>query len=398
MTAVASRPGVSAGAGRSTDQIARMLARFISVGYLVYLAILLPDITGMAPHLDSWWTPLVTTMVFGSGVLLGVVSFRGDLRWVRRTAGAAAILFLVAVASWPVAWNSPRLDTLDGSWLSLFPGLAGLAAAIAWPAWLVFAYLVVACVGVQSLSVVIRVDVSASMLAVDILFAIMFCTLFVGAAAMALRTGRLLDTTTGQARAAAAQAAAERARAVERERFDALTHDNVMSTLLAASRGQPHAQVRSLSGTTLSKLDDIRAGTGSDEPFPIDRALAHLRAAVVDADERAAFDVHLVGDLDAVPADSVRALGSALAEAVRNVRLHAGAGARCTVTVTVPDHGIEIEVDDDGVGFDQAAVAPHRLGITVSILGRMTLLPGGVATIDSRPGAGTTVRLGWWRS
>lgn len=398
MTAVSSRPVVTAGVGRSTDQIARMLARFVSVGYLVYLAMLVPDIAAMAPHLDSWWTPLVTTVVFGSGLLLGAVSFRADLRWVRRMAGAAAIVFLIAVASWPVAWNGPRLDTLDGAWLAVFPGLAGLAAAIAWPAWLVFTYLVVACVGGQALSLVVRVDVSASMLALDILFAIMYCTLFVGAAAMALRTGRLLDTTTGQAHAAAAQAAAERARAVERERFDALTHDDVMSTLLAASRGQPPERVRSLAGATLTKLDDIRAGSNSDEPFPTDRALAHLRAAVVEADERAVFDVHRNGDLDSVPADSARALGSALAEAVRNVRLHAGAGARCTVTVSVSDDGIEIDVDDDGVGFDPAAVAPHRLGITVSILGRMSLLPGGFAGIRSRPGTGTTVNLGWRRS
>lgn len=397
MTLESTPPIGSSLGGQNTDRITRMFAKFVSVGYLVYLVILSPSITLMAPRMDSWWTPVVVAMVFGSGLLPGVLAFRADLRLVRRAAAAAALLFVAAAASWPSAWNGPDLPTQDGVWLAAFPGLASLAAAVAWPASLAFTHLVAACVSVQLISTVARDGARLAMLLPEILFAIMFCTLFVGGAVMALRTGRLLDATTEEARAAAADAAAERARAVERERFDALTHDNVMSTLLAASRAQPQKHVRSLAAATLGELDCIHVGAGSDEPFALEQALAHLRAAAADADGHTAFIVIRDGGLQAVPAESVRALGSALAEAVRNSRIHAGAGVMRTVTVTVADAGMIIEAEDNGVGFDPAVVAPHRLGVAVSILGRMARLPGGSARIDTYPGSGTTVRLGWQR-
>lgn len=397
MTSGTPRPLNSSGVWHNTDRISRMFARFISVGYLAYLLILSPSITLMAARVDSWWSPLALTMVFGSGLLLGVLSFRADIRPVRRAAAAAAIFYLVAVTSWPVAWNGPDLPLQDGVWLAAFPGLASLAAAVAWPARLAFTHLVIACVSVQVINTVARDGAQVGMLLPEILFSIMFCTLFVGGAVMAFRTGRLLDVTTEEAHAAAALAAAERARAVERERFDALTHDDVMATLLAAARAQPQERVRSLAGATLGLLDEIRAGAGPDEPFSLDRALAHLRAEVAAADERTDFTVIRQGVLESIPADEIRALGSALAEAVRNSRLHSGADAQRKVTVTVTDAGLVIDAEDNGVGFDPAAVAPHRLGVSVSILGRMTRLPGGSASIDTSPGVGTRVRLGWRR-
>lgn len=387
-------PSVS---GQNADRITRLFARFISVGYLAYLGILSPSIALMASRMDSWWTPVALAVVFGSGLLPGVLSLRADIRLVRWSSAVAAIAFLMAVVSWPSAWNGPDLPAHDGVWLAGFPGLASLAAAIAWTAPWTFTHLVIACIGVQQLNFIARDDARTAMLVPEILFSIMFCTLFVGGAVMALRTGRLLDTTKDEAHAAAAAAAAERARTVERERFDALTHDNVMATLLAAARSQSQEHVSSLAETTLGLLDRIRSGAGSDKPFSLDRALTHWRAAATEADERSGFYVDRNGALESIPADSTRALGSALAEAVRNSRLHAGPAASCTVTVAINDNDVTIHVEDDGTGFDPSSVAPHRLGIAVSILTQMSRLPGGSAYIDTRPGSGTTVRLGWCR-
>ena len=50
---------------------------------------------------------------------------------------------------------------------------------------------------------------------------------------------------------------------------------------------------------------------------------------------------------------------------------------------------------DEGVGFDTGSVPQIRLGLRGSILGRMKAVPGGTAEITSRPGHGTTVRIGW---
>jgi signal transduction histidine kinase len=56
---------------------------------------------------------------------------------------------------------------------------------------------------------------------------------------------------------------------------------------------------------------------------------------------------------------------------------------------------LSIDIVDDGVGFEPTTVAPHRLGIAVSIIGRVQSLPGGVAYVRSSPGEGTQVHLEW---
>lgn len=374
-----------------------MFARFTSVGYAAYLVILWPSITELAPRMDPWWTPTIVVVVFGCGLLPGALSFRTDTQAMCSSAALAATVFLVAVASWPAAWNGPDLPASDGVWLAAFPGLASLAAVLAWPIPVAFAHLIIGCTAVQTINLAARDGAQAAMLIPDISFAIMFCTLFVGGAAMALRTGRLLDATTDETYAAAADVAAQRARIVERERFDALIHDNVLSTLLAASHGQPHSLVGRLSETTLAELDNLRTGSEPGQPFSLEHALVHLRTAVAEADDRARFDViHVNAEpLPLLPTESIRALGAALSEAVRNSRLHAGPDAVRAITVTVTATAIRIMLTDNGSGFVSSAVAPHRLGIAVSILGRMRAIPGGSAHVDTRLGVGTTVHLGW---
>ncbi|QSE87957.1 ATP-binding protein (plasmid) [Rhodococcus pseudokoreensis] len=381
----------------NTDRILRMFARFTSVGYLAYLILLLPSITLMQPRMAPWWTPLAVVTVFGTGLLPGIVSLRPHATVMRMTAAAAAVTFLAAAGSWPLAWRGPQLPADDGVWLAAFPGLASLAGIVAWPTTIAFAHLVTGCVLVQMINLVARQDASAAMLLPEIAFAIMFCTLFVGGAAMALRTGRVLDATTEATHTAASAAAAQHARTVERERFDALVHDGVMATLLASSRAQPLRLVRTLATTTLQELDALRTGITSDHPFTPAEALAHLRAAAAAADAGAEFTATggETGEPASLPAETVRAMGAALGEAIRNSRLHAGPGAARTVTVAVESDRLKVRVVDDGAGFDRTAVPAHRLGITVSILARMRQTPGGSARIDTRPGRGTTVHLDW---
>jgi signal transduction histidine kinase len=64
----------------------------------------------------------------------------------------------------------------------------------------------------------------------------------------------------------------------------------------------------------------------------------------------------------------------------------------------VSDGGIDVTIEDDGPGFDAGDVRPHRLGILVSIHGRMSAVTGGSATVESSPGSGTVVSLRWAQS
>lgn len=387
----------SPGITENLDRILRMLARLVSVGYVAYLVFLLPPIIVKSARLDPWWTPLTVVTVFGLGFLPGVLSFRSDTRPMRLCAAAAALAFLLSIATWPLAWNGPDLAAGDAFWLAAFPGLASLTAIIAWPVWLTLVHLISGCVGVIAITTVARGGSSVAMLPTEIAFAIMFCTLFVGGAAMAIRTGKLLDSTTESSHRAAASAAAQRARTVERERIDALIHDSVLSALLAAARGQPQYLVGPLARAALAGLDPLNTHGGPDELFAVREAIAHLRAAAAHADDQATFDILPNGMTgpQTLPADGVRTMGSAVAEALRNSVLHAGSDAVRAVTVHVSEHALSIEVTDDGIGFDPTSIAPHRLGITVSIVGRMRGLPGGSASVESKPGIGTRIHLEW---
>lgn len=380
---------------RSLDRLIRLFARFVGTGYLCYFVLLLPDMRQSAYLTASWWVWFTVIAVFGSGLVFGLSSFAHDIRLIRWAGGLAALAYLGSALSWWFAWESTLFD-VGGLYLSAFPGLATLAAAVVWPPIPVFVHLAVAVTSVQLSNYVLRQPFLYTPLAADILFALMFCTIFVAATIAALHTARVLDATIRRTQADAARSAAAGARAVERERFDALIHDGVMSSLLSAARQGRSASVIKQAALTLEQLDSLRAHSS---PSAVDttEAIAQLRAAATDVDD--SIDVIIVrepepDDPDPYPADAVRAVGAALAEALRNSIRHAGVCTR-SVTVRTRPGALDVTVSDDGIGFDSASVPPHRLGVAVSIHGRLRQLPGGVSRIRSAPGRGTTVHLEW---
>jgi two-component system, NarL family, sensor histidine kinase UhpB len=76
-------------------------------------------------------------------------------------------------------------------------------------------------------------------------------------------------------------------------------------------------------------------------------------------------------------------------EAVLNVARHSGA-AHVAVALRRDPEGVELTVADDGRGF---AFAESERGLGIGGMRERALLVGGELTIESRPGAGTTVRL-----
>ena len=92
-------------------------------------------------------------------------------------------------------------------------------------------------------------------------------------------------------------------------------------------------------------------------------------------------------------ADVAGAVLGAAREAVRNCERHAEAAP--SIRGEVSGQRVELTIRDRGRGFDPDAVDPARRGISGSIVGRMTDLPGGAATVRSAPGEGTEVVLSW---
>ncbi|WP_072805705.1 sensor histidine kinase [Rhodococcoides yunnanense] len=384
--------GDDTGEHSSSDRLLRMFARFIAAGYLIYLVMLFPEIVRTAPLTDAWWAPVMTVAVFGTGLSMGVVSFLGDTKWVRYSAAIAAATYLVAALTWWTAWGGDAFDA-NGLPLSTFPGVAGLAAGCVLPGWLAFTYLATIVVSVQLSLAALRGPLVDSPLFAEMTFALVFCTVFLAAAIGAFRTARILDETIDDATRQASITAAVGARTIERERFDALIHDGVLSTLLAVARQGRTDGVIQQAGQTLAQLDSLRSHSDVTA-FDAGETAAHLRSAATSVDEHIAVEIDTTSETG-YPADVVRTLGAALSEAVRNSVRHGGVDATRIATIHLGTSDLDIVMQDNGSGFDPASIPPHRLGVAVSIHGRMRGLPGGASLLESTVGSGTTVRLSW---
>jgi PAS domain S-box-containing protein len=106
------------------------------------------------------------------------------------------------------------------------------------------------------------------------------------------------------------------------------------------------------------------------------------------------WTAELVDQLGDDPVPDLRAAVYRIAqEAVTNARKHASAGA-VTVTVRRRDGGIEVEVRDDGIGFDPAGALEPRPGhLGLSTIVERTELVGGRCQVRSAPGEGAELSV-----
>ncbi|MGL4305698.1 MAG: sensor histidine kinase [Mycobacteriaceae bacterium] len=383
----------------ASTQVTRMFTRFIAAGFLFYFALLGPKIISQAKSIDLWWNLLSVGLILLPALAFGVLAYQKNLTWVRRLAALVPWTYLLAVWTLPLALNTEGL--VKAIWLASIVGLAGLSATLVWKPWGVFTYLIIACTSVQIIKFDTRLDDGTSQLLPDIIHTIIFCAVFAGAGLVAMRTGKILDETTKIAQTRAATSAALQARTVERERFDALTHDGVMSTLLAVSQTNNNAAIAIQARNTLNQLNRLRSGLGTEEMLSISSALSQLRSAATEVDEEILFFTEDDGTNTQlqVPSEVIRSMAAGLSEALRNSLRHAQKSASTPVhrfvKVATSVRQINIQIIDDGKGFSPENIPAHRLGIAVSICGRMQQLIGGSSIVDSVPGKGTIITLQW---
>ncbi|MDJ1131103.1 sensor histidine kinase [Streptomyces iconiensis] len=203
---------------------------------------------------------------------------------------------------------------------------------------------------------------------------------------------RSADTVAATMAAERREHAVDEALRREEREYLATLHDTACATLLMASvRGEAirpevlAAQARE----DLQRLTSERVTTGGAD-------VAGELAA-----ELAGHALHVDSSLGEPPGEplgrawspAVAALRDSLGEALRNVARHAGVD-RAGVTAYRSGDTLVVTVTDEGGGFRPDSVPEHRRGLARSVVGRMAAV-GGRATISSRPGQGTTVRLEW---
>lgn len=194
----------------------------------------------------------------------------------------------------------------------------------------------------------------------------------------------------------------ERAWAAEQARVTALVHDEVLSALVAVALvpDDELRAVRDQAGRAVHRVDAEldRLGTAADvrtDLVPAADLVAALRAAGAELEASLVTGSSAAGSV-ALPRTAADTLVGACAEALRNTTRHAPGAPRALHVETLAD-AVLIRVRDEGPGFDLAAVPASRLGVRVSILGRLDAVPGCFGDVDSAPGRGTTITLGWRR-
>ena len=191
-----------------------------------------------------------------------------------------------------------------------------------------------------------------------------------------------------RSRAALNQARAEKVRADARADMAAHLHDSVLQTLALIQR---HADdPKAVSQLARRQERELRSWLYEEElPETTLKAALTAAAAEVEDERGVPVDVVVVGDCDT--SDQVQALVRAVREALVNAAKHSGAD-KIDVYAEVDDERVEVFVRDRGQGFDLDGVGEDRMGVKGSILDRMER-HGGKASIRSRPGEGTEVRL-----
>jgi signal transduction histidine kinase len=186
----------------------------------------------------------------------------------------------------------------------------------------------------------------------------------------------------------------QRARAEERAEMAAHLHDSVLQTLALIQRSAADPQqVQRLARAQERQLRSWLFGTsaGAPEgrgPDSICGALLGLQQEV-ETDHGVRLELVTVGDapLD----DATKALLAAAREAVVNAAKWSGADV-VSVYAEVEPTTLSVFVRDRGRGFDPAAVAPDRKGISESVHARIRRY-GGTSSVRSAPGQGTEVAL-----
>lgn len=168
-----------------------------------------------------------------------------------------------------------------------------------------------------------------------------------------------------------------------RARWDALVHDRVLAALRLAYRGDVRG-AQELAQASLESLEELKV---ADQPRLLRDQIAQQAARL-----GLALDLRLTGrDPERLSRENRSALLAAVEQVLTNVGQHSGTD-RAAVHVHGDGTGVQVEIRDEGEGFDQRAVPADRLGLRLGVQDRMALV-GGEVQITSSPARGTSVTM-----
>jgi signal transduction histidine kinase len=382
----------------SRRQIETVASRSVAIFGLVFGAQTLPATLSQIGQVQPLWAWVFLVVLYG-GLLASVVASIAR-RFVRFINGFIALAFLLEVVAWPLVASHPAAVATDRPWLWFLCTVATATAAIAFSTWVAAGYLVLTPVAYG----VVRMLPSGGAQSVPSALLDVSYAIILGGAVLLIITllrqaSASVDTAQSTALDRYAHAVRQHATELERVQVDAIVHDSVLTTLLSAARAYtPEAMelATTMAGNAMGHLRDAASASPDDDTVV---GLNQLAERIVDATatQSVAFEVRsTVVDDSPIPVQSAEAVYSAAVQAIVNSIQHAGEGAvRRWVTISsAVDGEIRVEVGDQGSGFMVDAVPTERLGLRVSISERVANA-GGHVSIQSAPGAGTTIAICW---
>jgi len=202
--------------------------------------------------------------------------------------------------------------------------------------------------------------------------------------------------------------AEETATTAERSRLARELHDAVTQTLFSANliadviprlwERSPEEGLRSLEELrqlTRGALAEMRTMLLEMRPESLARSdLKALLTQLADAfvgRVRVPVNLVLQGDCE-LPHEVKLAYYRIAQEALNNIAKHSGA-RRVEVRLECRPGGLDLRIEDDGLGFDVGSVPAGHLGI--AIMRERAASVGATLNVASQPGQGTTVELAW---
>jgi signal transduction histidine kinase len=385
--------GVRATINAST--VERAFSIIMAVGGIGFAATNIGAILAQQSRLDVWGNVVAA----GVGLSILYVGLSGIVYRLARSAQVAvALMFLVALVTWPLTVDG-TLPVGEPPWPYWLCNVATQAAALGFATWRSVVYTVLVPVVYAAIRLTPQGGgVSLERAALDGVY-----ILILGGAGLALvtvlrRAAAGVDAAQATAVGRYAAAIHEHATELERVQVDAIVHDSVLTTLLSAARADTRdakTLAASMATNAITHLDTASGRFDRDAaPVPVRALRDRIEIAVGDL----AAPVQVVDsglDDRAVPAAVADALASAALQAAVNSVQHAGDGVHRSIRVgVVGEDAVEVEIRDDGAGFDIHAVPAERLGVRRSILERVAVAGGDVQLV-SAPGAGTRVVLQW---
>jgi signal transduction histidine kinase len=165
--------------------------------------------------------------------------------------------------------------------------------------------------------------------------------------------------------------------------------------LVAANASDSAAQqdASELAVAAMRKLETAHNISSDDDAITINSLFSALSISISRQNEHVSITREGQSDLQ-VPSDVAEALTEATLQAVANALQHAGVESKVEVFLKGLSSGVKVVIKDDGKGFRVSRIPRNRLGLKLSIIGRIQSV-GGKGFIDSKLGVGTNIILEW---